>query len=66
MLRGLDLGPWGPVSLPSVRLLSGSGQNTGPAGLCGWAKGGTGRWLGGWEEGAMKEERHWRVGCSSG
>lgn len=42
MLRGLDLGPWKAVSLLSVRLLSDSGQNTRPAGLCGWAKGGTG------------------------
>ena len=45
MLGGLDLGPQKAMSLLSVRLLSDSGQNTGPAGLCGWAEGGTGRAL---------------------
>lgn len=43
MLGGLDLGPQKAVALLSVRLLSDSGQNTGPVGLCGWAEGGTGR-----------------------
>lgn len=43
LLGGLDLGPQEAMSLLSVRLLSDSGQNTGPAGLCGWAEGGTGR-----------------------
>lgn len=43
VLRGLDLGLRKAVPLLSVRLLSDSGQNTGPAGLCGWAEDGMGR-----------------------
>lgn len=67
MLGGLDLGPQKAVSLLSVRLLSDSGQNTGPVGLCGWAEGGTGRVVrmvgGRRHEG---RERRWNVGCCPG
>lgn len=37
------MGPQKAVSLLSVRLLSDSGQNTGPVGLFGWAEDGRGK-----------------------
>lgn len=61
-LGRMDLGPWKPVPLTSVRLLSGSGRNTGPAGLCGWAEGEIGRMVRRKEEGDVKKERHWSAG----
>lgn len=59
------MGPQKAVSLLSVRLLSDSGQNTGPVGLCGWAEDGRGkvvRTVGGRRYEGMK--RSWSIGCS--
>lgn len=46
------LGQWEAVSLGAVRCLSDSGQNTGPSGLSGWARGGV-------ERGGQQDRRRW-------